>query len=382
MDKDIAIIAYAQSPYKLDSENSRELMVLDVTKKVLAAAGLKQTDKYSVVTANNDYLDGRTISNMRLVEVVGSWRKNESKVEMDGGYALLYAIMRLLSGDHEVSLVLGESQASVYGHSLFAGIMSLDPTWDRQRWLLNDVSAAALQANAYIDAGGATVDQIAGVAAKNLDNAAKNPLAVQSMAGADAAAVLASRKLYDPITEKMVAPFCDGVCAMVIASGKSALKADKPVWVKGMGFNHDSYLTERKSLSKMNSLALAARSCYAMAGITDPASQVDLAEVHENFAHEELMAYEALGFCKPGEGGAFFDSGATAISGKLPVNASGGAISANVQCATGLTRVIEAAMQIRGEAGAHQVAGVKTALAHGQTGICAQENVVFALGGE
>lgn len=94
------------------------------------------------------------------------------------------------------------------------------------------------------------------------------------------------------------------------------------------------------------------------------------------------MAYEALGFCKPGEGGAFFDSGATAISGKLPVNASGGAISANVVCATGLTRVIEAAMQIRGEAGAHQVAGVKTAVAHGQTGICAQENVVFALGGE
>jgi acetyl-CoA C-acetyltransferase len=150
--------------------------------------------------------------------------------------------------------------------------------------------------------------------------------------------------------------------------------------VKGMGFNHDSYLTERSSLAKMNSLERAAKSCYKMAGIS--ASDVQLAEVHENFAHEELMAYEALGFCKPGEGGAFFDSGATAIGGKLPVNASGGAISANVQCATGLTRVIEAAMQIRGEAGDHQVAGVKTALAHGQTGICAQENVVFALGGE
>ncbi len=167
---------------------------------------------------------------------------------------------------------------------------------------------------------------------------------------------------------------------MVIASGKSALKADKPVWVKGMGFNHDSYLTERKSLAKLGSLERAAKACYAMAGIT--ASDVQLAEVHENFAHEELMAYEALGLCEAGQGGAFFDSGATAMGGKLPVNASGGAISGNVVCATGLTRVIEAVMQIRGEAGDHQVDGVKTAIATGQTGICAQEQVVFALGGE
>jgi acetyl-CoA acetyltransferase len=217
------------------------------------------------------------------------------------------------------------------------------------------------------------------VAAKNLGNAAKNPLAVQADAKADAAAVLGSRKLYDPITEKMVAPYCDGCCAMVISNGK-ALKADKPVFVKGMGFNHDSYFTERKSLAKLGSLERAAKSCYAMAGIS--ASDVQLAEVHENFAHEELMAYEALGFCGAGEGGAFFDSGATTLGGKLPVNASGGAISANVQCATGLTRVIEAAMQIRGEAGDHQVSGIKTAVATGQTGVGAQENIVFALGGE
>ncbi len=379
MDKEITIVSYAQSSYEHDCGCGREMMVLDVAKRALAAAGLKQSDNYSVVSANNDYCDGRTISNMRLVEVVGSWLKNESKVEMDGGYALLYAVMRILSGDHEVSLVLGESQANCYNWSLFPGIMLLDPTWDRQRWLLNEVSAAALMANAYVEAGGATVEQIAGVAAKNLANAALNPLAAQADAGADAAAVLASRKLYDPITEKMVAPLSDGCCAMVISNGK-ALQADKPVYVRGMGFSHDSYFTERDSLAELGSLERAAKACYAMAGIGP--SDVQLAEVHENFAHEELMAYEALGFCGAGEGGAFFDSGATAISGKLPVNASGGGLSGNAVCATGLARVIEAAMQIRGEAGDHQVAGIKTAVATGQTGIGAQENVVFALGGE
>ncbi len=87
---------------------------------------------------------------MRLVESSGAWRKNESKVEMDGAFALLYAVTRILSGDHDIALVLGESQASVYATLSSGGIMMLDPTFDRQRWLLNEVSAAALQANAYM----------------------------------------------------------------------------------------------------------------------------------------------------------------------------------------------------------------------------------------
>lgn len=380
MDKEVAVIAYAQTPYEADMNLSREVMVLEATRTALEAAGLKREDLDTVITANNDYLDGRTISNMRLVEPAGSWRKNESKVEMDGAFGVLYAITRILSGDHDIALVVGESQASVYG-GVLPGIMMLDPTFDRQRWLLNEVSAAALQASAYMAAAGVSAEQIAAVAAKNLRNAALNPMALRSLKGADAKKVLASRPLYSPITELMTAPLCDGACAVVIASAKAAARAKDPVWIKGVGFSHDSYLTERP-LESMSSLKLAAEACYRQAGIEDPSSQLDLAEVHECFAHEELMAYEALGFCEPLQGGAFFASGATAMDGKLPVNASGGALGANAVCAAGLARIVEAAMQIRGDAGKHQVKDVKTALAHGQTGICAQENIVYVLGGE
>ncbi len=380
MEREVAIIAYAQTPYEADANASREMQVLQVAKAALEAVGLKQEDRYTVITANNDYLDGRTISNMRLVEPAAAWHKNESKVEMDGAYAAIYGLMRILSGDHDVALIIGESQASVYARWI-PGIMMFDPTFDRQRWLLNEVSAAALQARAYMNAFGVSEEQIAGVAAKNLDNASRNPLAFNKLAGASSEKVLSSRKLYEPITELMVAPYCDGACALVLAAGEMAKKAEKPVWIKGVGFAHDSYLTERP-LEEMTSLKMAAEKAYAMAGIKDPVSQVDLAEVHENFAHEELMGYEALGFCGRGEGGAFFDSGATKRDGKLPVNASGGAIGANVVCATGLARIIEAAIQIRGEAGERQIPGVKTAVATGQTGPCAQESVVFVLGGE
>jgi acetyl-CoA C-acetyltransferase len=380
MDKEVAIIGYAQTPYEDDVNASREMQVLQVARAALESAGLKREQLDTVITANNDYLDGRTISNMRLVEPSGAWHKNESKVEMDGAFGALYALTRILSGDHDIAMVIGESQASVYAGYL-PGIMMLDPTFDRQRWLLNEVSAAALQARAYMDACGISEEQVAGVAAKNLDNAAKNPLALRAVAGADTGKVLASRLLYSPIRELMASPLCDGACAIVLASGKAAAKASNPVWIKGVGFSHDSYLTERP-LEEMTSLKDAAARCYAVAGIEDPASQIDLAEVHECFAHEELMAYEALGLCETGGGGALLDSGATRMDGRIPVNASGGALAANVACAAGLTRIIEAAMQVRGDAGDHQVQGVGTALAHGQTGICAQENIVYVLGGE
>ncbi|MBN2026220.1 MAG: thiolase family protein [Actinobacteria bacterium] len=380
MDKEVAIIAYAQTPYEEDSNCSRELLVLKATKAALEAAGIKREELDTIITASNDYCDGRTISNMRLVEPAGAWHKNESKVEMDGAFAMLYALTRILSGDHDIALVAGLSQASVY-RGILPGIMMLDPTFDRQRWLLNEVSAGALQASSYMEVSGVSEEQIASVAAKNLDNATRNPLALRSLAGADASKVLASRQLYSPITDLMTGPLCDGACALVMASAKAASRFENPVWIKGVGFAHDSYLTER-SLESMGSLKLAAASAYGMAGVENPASQIDLAEVHECFAHEELMAYEALGFCEPLQGGAFFASGATGMEGELPVNASGGALGANVECAAGLARVIEATMQIRGDAGKHQVEGVKTALATAQTGICAQENIVYVLGGE
>jgi acetyl-CoA C-acetyltransferase len=118
-----------------------------------------------------------------------------------------------------------------------------------------------------------------------------------------------------------------------------------------------------------------------MAGIKNPLSELDVAEVSEKFAHEELMIYEALGLCKEGQGKNLIEKGTTRRDGSMPVNPSGGALGADPICATGLIRVIEAAKQIRGEAKGYQVPGVRKALAHGQFGICAQKNTVYILGG-
>ena len=108
--------------------------------------------------------------------------------------------------------------------------------------------------------------------------------------------------------------------------------------------------------------------------------EIDVAELYDITSFHELMEYEALGFCKAGEGGKFIDSGTTYSGMELPVNPSGGMLSSNPYIAVGLYRVAEAALQVSGKAGKRQVPNAKTALAHGMSGMCGQSNCVVILG--
>ena len=346
-------------------------------------AGLTKAVGNNLLTAQNDYHDGRTISNVHTVAPMGADLKDESKVEMDSGaFAGLYAYMRILSEDFDVALVLGEDMASCCVPYM-PGLLSLDVTYDYPMGLLNEISGAALQAGCYMNKHSVNESSIAKVSVKNLKNGSKNPFALRQMPGITVEEVLKSRMLYSPIRELNAYPLTDGACGILLAEENKAKEiTDKPVWIKGVGNCHDTYHLGERTLFGCDSLKLAAERAYKMAGIDDPEKEIDLAEVHEKFSHEELIFYEALGFCGEGEGKKLIEDGITEMDGELPVNPSGGALSACPLCAAGLIRIAEAAMQIREEAGKHQVRDVKTALAHGQNGICAQENIVFILGGE
>jgi acetyl-CoA C-acetyltransferase len=117
-----------------------------------------------------------------------------------------------------------------------------------------------------------------------------------------------------------------------------------------------------------------------MSGVSNPRKEISVAEVYDAFSYMELMWLEGLGFCERGEGGALIDSGITEMGGSLPVNPSGGVLSAHPVLAAGLARIAEAVMQLRGEAGGRQVKGAKVGLAHGIEGACGQGHCVFVLG--
>jgi acetyl-CoA C-acetyltransferase len=107
---------------------------------------------------------------------------------------------------------------------------------------------------------------------------------------------------------------------------------------------------------------------YRQAGITNPLEDIDMVEMYVPFSWYEPMWLENLGFAPEGEGWKLTENGTTQMDGKLPINCSGGVLSTNPIGASGMIRFGEAAMQVRGQAGDHQVDGVKTALGHAYGG--------------
>ncbi len=375
----VGIVGYNQVKLYSDANYGRYEMIFEAVRGALDSAGLKKKDISTVISATNDYYDGRTISNALTVEPGGGYLADESKVEMDGAHAVLYGLMRILSGNHKLAVVWGGSMTSCFPYHS-ARLYETDPTWERPVAYVNDISAAGFQMRAYMEKFGVNPEDIAKIAVKNRKNATKNPLALAEAQNPNLTVkeVLESEIYADPVKELMVAQPCDGVATLLLAPEKQALKIiDNPVWITGVGYSQEAYYLGDRDLSKSKSMELAGKMAFNAAGLKDPKNEIDVAELFEGYAHEELIFTEALGFAEKGQGASLNSE----INGDLPINPSGGALGGNPPCATGLIRIIEAVKQLKGEANDYQVSGAKKAVASGQIGMCAQNNIVYVLEG-
>lgn len=373
----VGIVGYYQSPLAKKLKYGRYDLVFETVRGAMDKAGLKKKDISTVISATNDYYDGRTISNAYMVEPSGAYLADESKVEMDGAHAALYGLMRVLSGHHKLAVVYGGSTPSVYPYHA-ARLYTTDPTWERVNMLLNDLTAGGFQMRAYMEKYGISAEDIAKIAVKNRKNAAKNNDASPEAKNANITVdeVMNSGTMSNPVTELMYSHACDGMAAILLAPEQQALKiTDNPVWITGVGTYQDTYYLGDRELHGNKSMELAAKTALGAAGKT--AKDVDVAEIHENFAHEEVILAEAIGLAEKGKGCSLNSE----ITGEMPINPSGGGMSGNAPCATGLIRIIEAVKQLKGEAEGYQVNDAKVALATGQIGFCAQNNIVYVLEG-
>jgi acetyl-CoA C-acetyltransferase len=378
----IAIVGQAQV-MSSDIGIPRERMLFDLVKGLFDKVGITRHDIGTFVLCSNDFEVGHTIANVFEDTPVGSYMKDETHVEADGLWAATYAAMRMMSGNYDTALVIGNSSGASTFRPYLVMDYQLNPTYDRQMGLLNELSTAALQARAYLDKYGASEDDLDKIAARLLRNAAMNPNAVQSKADATAGDVLASEYLYEPLRKLHCYPFTDGACALLLASGERAKElTDKPVWINGMGNSVETYDIGERDLATSRSARMAAERAYKMAGITDAAKQIDVAEVAAKFVHQEPILAEALGLFAEGSAGKVASEGLADIGGAMPVCPSGGGLGAYVFSANGLVRIAECVRQLTGNAGDAQVSGAKTAVAHGQDGFCAQHNAVMVLSTE
>lgn len=220
------------------------------------------------------------------------------------------------------------------------------------------------------------------VAVNHRLNATRNPYAHIQRPDITVDEVRNSRMLWDPIRYLESCPSSDGSCAVVIAGEADAGRTQRPpAWIHGMAWRTETgHFAGRDEVNPEAGRQCAAEA-YRQAGITDPAHQIDTAELYIPYSWYEPMWLENIGLAEPDEGWRLVDAGRTAFDGDLPVNPSGGVLSGNPTGATGLLRFAEAALQVRGTAGAHQVDGARRAIGHAMGG-ASQFHALWVVGSE
>ena len=224
-------------------------------------------------------------------------------------------------------------------------------------------------AREHMERYGTTEAQLAAVGAKNHRHSANNPYA-QFQDPYTVEEVLAARTVHHPLTKLQCSPTSDGSAAAVVVSERFV--EQHGLWHKAVEIAAQAMTTDTGDSFASGTCIdavgapmsrAAAQQVYAATGLS--AEDLDVIELHDCFSINELLTYEALGLCGEGESGKLVESGATTYGGRWVVNPSGGLISKGHPLgATGIAQAAELTWQLRGEAGARQVPGARTGLAH------------------
>jgi acetyl-CoA acetyltransferase len=277
--------------------------------------------------------------------------------------ALHQAVLAVRAGKYDAVLVIGVEKLTKFG----GGVLPLETEDWEVRMGMAMPALYAMRAMRYMHDYGLTREQLAMVSVKNRRNGTLNPMA-QMQSEVTIEEVLASRPVAEPFTLLQCCPTGDGAAALIVCSAKKARQLRQDfIKVLASDLVSGKYTPGYRDMTIPEITLRGAHEAYEEAGVAP--EDVDLAEVHDAFSIAEVIYYEAFGFCERGQAGAFIESGATQIDGKVAVNPSGGLLAKGHPIgATGAAQVVEAVQQLRGECGARQVPGAKVALTHATGG--------------
>jgi acetyl-CoA acyltransferase len=295
--------------------------------------------------------------------------------------ALALAVHAIRAGAADTALVFGaeklyaRDRATTYralnGAADMAFVAASGIDADRESVFVAAVYPARLAK--YSARWGLKGQTLASISVKNRRHAGLNPDA-QYRDPLTVEQVLESRIVAAPVTALMCAPIGDGASAAVLTrSDKTDLRGRRPVWVRGVAVGMGGRTSDGRSV-----VARVSERAFREAGLAP--SDVDVAEVHDSIAFNELLAYEELGFCAPGGASRLIEDGVTCLGGALPVNTSGGLESrGHPVAATGLAQIAELVKQLRGSAGDRQVVGARTAVAENAGGFTLDDTAAVAV---
>ncbi|MEI2418367.1 thiolase family protein [Orrella sp. JC864] len=290
--------------------------------------------------------------------------------------ALHLAWLSIASGQHETALVVGAEKLShedkAVSFSAFAGAVDIEEprpagVGSGSGSIFMDMYAA--KARRWMEACGADASDFARVVVKSRRAGSLNDHA-QFRKQTSVEEVLASRMVSDPLTLFMCSSIGDGAAALFLCSESYARKSGaRPVFVRA-----SSIVSAIPGGPEVVAVR-AGRAAYEQAGIGP--EDIHVAELHDASAPAELIHYENLGLCAPGEAAKLLRSGDTDIGGRISVNPSGGLLSRGHPLgATGAAQIVELTRQLRGQAGKRQRPGAKVALAENNGGQLAGDSAV------
>jgi acetyl-CoA C-acetyltransferase len=385
MKKRVAIVGVGMQKFASRKPETVEEMVYDVAKKALLDAQLPPEAVEAVVFGSAvDAFCGLHNSDKLLVEASAGLGKPTMRNSTSGSTAIstpILAYTHIASGLYNIVMVICYEKMSENPAPQQVFNTVYDEAFVRQIGL-NVPIQCGLEARAYIHRYGITELQMAKVSVKNHTNALSNPYAQLGMK-LTVEDVMNSPYISWPVKRLDTSPTTDGARAIIFASEDVVRDiTDEPVWVKGVGRGADSvWFMGRKNqdLGRLDYAYLAAKQAYEMAGIKNPAEEIDVAEVYDPFTFKEMQHCEALGLCPEGGAGRMIDEGISLKEGRLPVNPSGGLLGEGNPIGAGMSRLCWAYLQIRGDAGDCQVPkDVNTAVTNGWGGMY-QYNAVMVI---
>ena len=297
------------------------------------------------------------------------------------GLKLAYSLVK--SGLHDTVLVLGFQKMSEISSAESQERMGrgADIQWESPFGTMMP-AYYAMYARAHMAKYGTTPEDLALIRVKASTYGQINEKAVYRKSVALEMFTDPESPMSGPVASPLRVGDCcanaDGSSCLIVASEEKAKAlSKKPVWIVGVGAaSAPVNMSGRELLTGLTAGELAGRQAYQMAGLTP--KDIDLAEVHDCFTIAEMMAYENLGFAKPGEGRELIRNKETYKEGSIPVNVDGGLLSKGHPIgATGGSQVRTIVLQLRGEAGAMQVKDPEFGLVHNIGGVGLYGNVVI-----
>ena len=344
-------------------------LVREAASRALDDADMTWSDIDAVVIGKApDMFEGVMMPELHLADALGAAGKPMMRVHTAGsvgGTTALVAASLVHAGIHERVLTVAYEKQSE-SDTMWA----LSPNTPFQPAVVAGAGGYfAPHIRSYMARSGAPHDIGMMVAVKDRKNALRNPYAHLHQPDISMEQVAQSPMLWDPIRYAETCPASDGACAMVLTDEANAARGKhRPAWIVATAMRSEPTMFSGRNQVDPRASRECAAALYKQAGITNPRIEFDCAEIYVPFSWYEPMWMESLGFAELDAGWKMTAEGVTSFEGDLPVNASGGVLSSNPIGASGMLRFAEAAMQVRGQAGEHQVDGAKTALGHAYGG--------------